>query len=251
LNSLEDSIRDLNKAIKEVNHKQKEQPIVKFSKRIVTRQVTEKKTSSDLSKSQCTWRRSPSMNTTFEVGTFLDQISNNLSLIFQVRQLYETLPFDNPNGGIWSQGFDIQYNTSQWTRTNKLKIILMPHSHCDPGLLKHPNRIYSIASFFVLGWLNTYEQYFFHATKHILDTMINILDQNSKYKFIWAEMSFLSLWWDQAKFNQREKLKKFIHNRQFEIVTGGWVMNDEANTHYFAMLDQLIEGHQFIENKFG
>jgi len=53
--------------------------------------------------------------------------------------------------------------------------------------------------------------------------MIKILNQNKKYKFIWAEMSFLSLWWDQAKHDQRELLKKFINNKQFEIVTGGWV----------------------------
>lgn len=109
----------------------------------------------------------------------------------------------------------------------------MPHSHCDPG------------------WIHTFEGYFNQATKHIINTIISILDTHKKYKFVWAEMSFLSLWWDQASADQRQLLKKLLNNKQLEIVTGGWVMNDEANTHYFAMIDQLIEGHQFIDNNLG
>ncbi len=74
-----------------------------------------------------------------------------------------------------------------------------------------------------LGWLHTFEQYFDQATRHIIDTVITILDTNKKYKFIWAEMSFLSLWWDQASSDKRQLLKKVINNKQLEIVTGGWV----------------------------
>jgi alpha-mannosidase II len=57
-------------------------------------------------------------------------------LFIKIRQLYDTLPFDDPNGGVWKQGFDIEYDQSQWTVDNKLKVILMPHSHCDPGITK-------------------------------------------------------------------------------------------------------------------
>ncbi len=59
--------------------------------------------------------------------------------------------------------------------------------------------------------------------------MMKMLDQNRKYKFIWAEMSFLSLWWDQATKTQRTLLKKLISNQQFEIVTGGWVSEEKIS----------------------
>ena len=44
-------------------------------------------------------------------------------------------------------------------------------------------------------------------------------------------------------------MKRLIEEGRFEVLTGGWVMTDEANVHVYAMVDQMIEGMSQITNK--
>ncbi|ETE62865.1 Alpha-mannosidase 2x, partial [Ophiophagus hannah] len=101
------------------------------------------------------------------------------------------------------------------------------------------------------GWIKTFDKYYVDQTQHILNNMVLKLQEDPRRRFIWSEISFFSKWWDNISSQKRAAVRRLIGNGQLEMATGGWVMPDEANSHYFAMIDQLIEGHQWLEKNIG
>lgn len=46
---------------------------------------------------------------------------------------YDVIPFDNKDGGVWKQGWEIKYDKEAIKQEKKLEVIVIPHSHDDPG----------------------------------------------------------------------------------------------------------------------
>ncbi|CAH8361155.1 unnamed protein product [Eruca vesicaria subsp. sativa] len=148
------------------------------------------------------------------------------------KDLYDKIEFRDVDGGPWKQGWNVTYRGDEWEK-EKLKIFVVPHSHNDPG------------------WKLTVEEYYQLQSRQILDTIVETLSKDSRRKFIWEEMSYLERWWRDASPSKQEGLSSLIKNGQLEIVGGGWVMNDEANSHYFAIIEQIAEGNMWLNDTIG
>lgn len=134
----------------------------------------------------------------------------------------------------WDTNFENRYKQKkqEWPKL-PLKVIVVPHSHNDPG------------------WLKTFESYYHYQTRNILNNMADKLTLFKNMTFIWSEVSFFSQWWQSAHPTKRRLVRRLLEEGRLEITTGGWVMTDEATSHVFAMVDQLIHGHQWVKNKLG
>ncbi|XP_066907916.1 alpha-mannosidase 2 [Halyomorpha halys] len=116
---------------------------------------------------------------------------------------------------------------------NPLKVIIVPFSHNDAG------------------WLQTFEDYYETKTKRILDNIVHVLPDLEEMTFVWSEICFLQYWWDRSSEESRDIFRELVHRGKVEIVTGGWVMPDEATTHIFSLHNQLVEGHQWVMENLG
>jgi len=165
------------------------------------------------------------------VPAVFEMVADTSAEVIDMRKMSNELPFDNPNGGKWTQGWDVQ--PVELTKSKPLRVFVLPHSHCDPG------------------WIKTFDDYFQSQTKQILTSIIDALVKDPRRKFIWAEISYFEWWWKEQTDERKEEVQKLLDNKQFEFVTGGWVQPDEANTQLYAMEIQLQEGHDFLRETFG
>ena len=154
------------------------------------------------------------------------------SEVIDMRVMAATLPFDDQDGGVWKQGWDLDPKIPSQA-DGPLKIFVVPHSHCDPG------------------WIKTFDDYFRSQTSGIITSVVQALARNKQRKFIWAEISYFEWWWREQTLEMRDMAKQLLQRGQLEFVTGGWVKPDEANTELYAMEVQLQEGHDWIRGTLG
>lgn len=105
--------------------------------------------------------------------------------------MYQKMSFIDKDGGVWKQGWDIKYDPLQFNGHHKLKVFVVPHSHNDPG------------------WIKTFDDYYEHETVHILSNAIRHLRDNPDMKFIWAEISYFSRFYEHLSESNRLEVKKY------------------------------------------
>nr|XP_051693852.1 lysosomal alpha-mannosidase isoform X6 [Oryctolagus cuniculus] len=133
------------------------------------------------------------------------------------------------------------YETCPTVQPDMLNVHLLPHTHDD------------------VGWVKTVDQYYYGvqnelhhgAVKNILDSVISALRAEPSRRFVYVEMAFFSRWWHQQTFTTRQAVRELVHQGRLEFANGGWVMNDEAATHYGAIVDQMTLGLRFLQDTFG
>ena len=56
--------------------------------------------------------------------------------------------------------------------------------------------------------------------------------------------AFFSRWWHEQDKRMQRLVRRLVRDKQLGFVNGGYVQNDEAASHFVAMIDQTTRGHR-------
>jgi lysosomal alpha-mannosidase len=91
-----------------------------------------------------------------------------------------------------------------------------------------------------------------HArVEQIITEVIFELERDPTRKFTFVEMKFLNMWYIRQTKERQESLKKLVKEGRFEIIMGGWVHTDESNEHFEDIIENFVQGHQWLSKEFG
>ncbi|KAL8603557.1 hypothetical protein ACOMHN_022509 [Nucella lapillus] len=125
------------------------------------------------------------------------------------------------------------YGSCNPVKDDMINVHLVPHTHDD------------------VGWLITVDQYYFERVQYILDSVIQELLKDPSKRFIYVEMAFFERWFREQTDSMRHSVRKLVNEGRLEFILGGWCMNDEAATHYNAIIDQHTLGFEYLRENFG
>ncbi|KAJ8870547.1 hypothetical protein PR048_029570 [Dryococelus australis] len=117
-----------------------------------------------------------------------------------------------------------------------LNVHLIPHSHDDVGYRKTVDQYY-----YGVVTKNTPKG----GVQYIIDTVTQELAKDPKKRFVQVETEFLWKWWQEENDEMRQLYRQLVDAGQIEIIGGGVVMNDEADTHYQTTIDQFSLGFRY------
>lgn len=112
----------------------------------------------------------------------------------------------------------------------KIKVFLILHSHND------------------VGWIETVDSYYDNYSKKILETMMEMLQNNPALKFSWAEIYYLSRYLEEFP-DKKAVIQRFIKEERLEIVGGGWVQSDEALPDFELVIRQMEKGFSYLRSE--
>jgi hypothetical protein len=131
----------------------------------------------------------------------------------------------------------------------KESVLIVPHSHNDPG------------------WKHTMERYYEMSVRNTLDLVLHELQCDGEMRFTWADVAFLHRWWrerhnetvthrcahdvdaDDGSLQQTyaDLVRSVLARGQLDLVHGAFVQHDEAATSLYAAVTQIMLGHRWID----